>query len=164
MYIFLYEQVLTVNTASSAVVNSVTITATGIEAVVGTVNAATNATTNTVKSGYSSARKTVKTVINTPKTTRDYVLRVLAIVWQKLRTGISKILQLLVNYMSKLMSMMLAVTVILFELFAQLLMKIVSKFLPDFKEYSVFRLTSNLFNNSVNALRALRVKNKTKTT
>ncbi|CAG2108796.1 unnamed protein product [Medioppia subpectinata] len=56
------EKVLSVHTASTSMVNTVTITANGIEAVVGTINEATNVTTNRVKSGYTKATNTVKTV------------------------------------------------------------------------------------------------------
>jgi hypothetical protein len=104
-----------VHTASSAVFNSVTITATGIEAMVETINDATNVTTTKVKSGYSSASKIVSTVINIPNRIILIIIRIYNSTKYKIKSNINYIIETIFCLIADLLSIIFALIAIIMQ-------------------------------------------------
>ncbi len=116
-----FSKVLTVHTASSAVFNSVTITATGIEAMVETINDATNVTTTKVKSGYSSASKMVSTVINFPNRIILIILNIYNSTKYKIKSNIDYIVETIFCLIADLLSISFALIAIIMQPMEKLL-------------------------------------------
>ena len=126
-------------------VNSVTITANGIEAVVETINEATNVTTNKVKSGYSSATKAVHKVITAPKTTQQFIAKLIRQTLDRIRTTVDYIIRSLFRFLRIFFTQLIALTVFMIQTSVKILMHFIGKYLPDFRAYHAVRVIENLF-------------------
>ena len=133
------------NSASSAMVNSVTITATGIEAVVETINGATNMTTNKVKSGYSSATKVVNKVITVPKTTKQFIGKHIRKTSDRMRKCFDYIIRIFIELLKELFTQIIRLTIFVIKIGANIFMTTVGRHLPDFRPYYAFRVVDNIF-------------------
>lgn len=89
---------MNVNTASSAMVNSVTLTATGIEAMVERINEATNATTNKVMTGYSLASKITVAVITSPIQLINFLILTCVQVIDKINDCVNSVTQFINDF------------------------------------------------------------------
>jgi hypothetical protein len=107
------------HTASSAMVNSVTITATGIEAMVETINDATSVTTKKVKTGYSKASQILITITNTPKNVQRICIFIYKYVLNRIRMriiSVKLIIDKCTHFIYNQFLMLLSYTNVLMEL------------------------------------------------
>ncbi|CAG2172119.1 unnamed protein product [Oppiella nova] len=128
------DKVLSMHTASASMVNTMHITATGIEAVVETINTATSHTTNTVKSGYNSAANTVKTVINTPKTTRNYCEKILRQILRHVKLTTDYVITKFVQILRETVKTMITLAIMLANITLNIIAKIINKILPGLSQ------------------------------